>query len=566
MNTIGLPIEKTVPDPPGDASERAPARWFGARQATVSLVLPMFNEGPAVDFTMAHALEALERGFTDFEIVVADDASTDDSAQQVEHWAACDPRIRLVRLPRNQRFGGALCAGLDAATKEFLFYTDFDVPVDLTVLPRLLDEFAEADVLTGYAETGSKYVDRRSQFISLGYNFMVRSLFGLTFRDINFGFKAIRQSVWNQLTMRSTSPFVDAEMFVQALRLGYRVKEVPVPFSPRHLGHSRIRRADVISWTMWDMARLRLSRGQRRGAAAHRLRHTCMKLLVTNADDFGLDPAINAAVVQAHTAGILTSASLLIGAPHADQAVEFARAHPSLRVGVHLCLVDGWPVAPRAEIAALTDAAGTLPQSPFVLSVRLACRPHAEVAVETELRAQMQKFLATGLQPTHVDTHQHTHLHPRVLRIVARLAREHAIPWVRWPVEPLWPSLRCDGRHVTRTLARWLIFGMFGAGVGQVLRQQGLRSAGRAVGVLNPGQLTEEFLLAYLPRLADEVTEIFFHPAVLENNQLRSYQPGYQHASELRALCSPRVRDLVRKLGVRLVNFRGLSDSSDSFT
>jgi predicted glycoside hydrolase/deacetylase ChbG (UPF0249 family) len=198
-----------------------------------------------------------------------------------------------------------------------------------------------------------------------------------------------------------------------------------------------------------------------------------MKLLVPNADDFGLAPAINAAVAQAHTTGILTSVSLLIGAEHAEEAVEFSRSHPSLGVGLHLCLVDGRPVAPAGRIAALTDPTGTLPPNPFALSARLARRPEAKAAVEAELRAQIEKFLATGLRPTHLDTHQHAHLHPSVLRIVARLAREYDIVWVRGPVEPLRLSLRGDGHRKTRTFARWSVFGTFGA----------LRTASPATGI-----------------------------------------------------------------------------------
>jgi hopanoid biosynthesis associated protein HpnK len=281
-----------------------------------------------------------------------------------------------------------------------------------------------------------------------------------------------------------------------------------------------------------------------------------MKLLVTNADDFGLDPAINAAIAQAHTAGILTSASLLIGAAHVGPAIEFARAHPALGVGVHLCLVDGRPVAPRDKVAGLIDDTGALPPNPFALSVRLARRRDAEAAVETELRAQMEKFLVAGLQPTHLDTHQHTHIHPRVLHIVARLARAYGIAWVRGPVEPLWPSLQCDAHQRVRTVARWSVFGSFGARCARRLRQSGLRTADRAVGVLNAGQLSEEFLLDYLPRLADGVTEFVFHPAT---EHLRCCQPGYLHTGELQALCSPRVRQLAEDLGIAPLNFRQAS-------
>ena len=107
-------------------------QWFGTKVATaISLVLPMYNEDQVVEATLTHALECLDRLFEDFEIVVADDGSTDDSAQKVARWAARDPRVKLVRLPSNQRFGGALRAGLSAASNEFLVYTDFDLPVSL---------------------------------------------------------------------------------------------------------------------------------------------------------------------------------------------------------------------------------------------------------------------------------------------------------------------------------------------------------------------------------------------------------------------------------------------------
>ena len=243
----------------GFASAAEVAQRFGARVDTaISLVLPMFNEGPVVEATLTHALGSLDRLFEDFEIVVADDGSTDDSAQKVAQWATRDARLKLVRLPSNQRFGGALRAGLCAASNEFLVYTDFDLPVALNSLPQVLREFSDADVLTGYSDGVTKDANWRCRVISLGYNSLVRRLFGLSLRDINFGFKAMRKSVWDQLALRSCSPFVDAELFIRAQRRGFRVKEVAVPFSQRQLGASHIRRFDVIATTLWDMARLRL--------------------------------------------------------------------------------------------------------------------------------------------------------------------------------------------------------------------------------------------------------------------------------------------------------------------
>ena len=213
----------------------------------------MFNEAPCVDQTITTALRVLAENFTEFEIVVADDASTDHSAALLEQWVACDPRVRLVRLVRNERFGGALRAGFAAARNEFLVYTDFDLQIGLECLPGLILEFHDADVLTGYSADVEKHANWRAKIISHTYNFLVRTLFNVRLRDINFGLKALRKPVWDQLRLRSRSPFVDAELFVQVSRLGYRIKQVPVPFSFRMAGASHIRRLAVIARTFGDM-------------------------------------------------------------------------------------------------------------------------------------------------------------------------------------------------------------------------------------------------------------------------------------------------------------------------
>lgn len=284
-----------------------------------------------------------------------------------------------------------------------------------------------------------------------------------------------------------------------------------------------------------------------------------MKHLVLNADDFGLDPAVNAAVAQAHIEGILTSASLLIAAPYAKPAIAIAKANPSLGVGLHLCLVQGRPAAPHEKISALVNGDGELPSSPFSLSAQLTFSNRVKADVEAELRAQIDCFLATGLQPTHLDAHLDMHLHPRVLEIVAALAHEHQISCVRAPVEPLRQSLRSSRERLPRKLARWTVFGSLGARAKRQLRQMGLDTADRAVGVLDPGHMIESFLAAYLLDLPEAVTEIIFHPASECSASLEKLQRGYQHVEELRALCSLRLHGLIERLGIHLTNFRELA-------
>lgn len=280
-----------------------------------------------------------------------------------------------------------------------------------------------------------------------------------------------------------------------------------------------------------------------------------MKLLVVNADDFGLDPAVNAAVAKGHTQGILTSASLIVNGLYFDEAIAFARSHPQLGVGIHLCLVDGRPISAGPEITALVDGQGNLPRSPFDLSRMLRRDDRVATAVEVELRAQIQKFLSSGLKPTHFDSHMHTHMHPRVLPIVTKLALEYGIAYVRAPVEPLGRSLRCNAERLARKLARWLVFSSLGARSKRVLRQAGLHTADQSIGVLDAGHVTEPFMTAYLPLLPDGLTEIFMHPAAEAFPALATTQHGYENVAELAALCSSRVRDLIDKSGIRLTNF-----------
>jgi hopanoid biosynthesis associated protein HpnK len=284
-----------------------------------------------------------------------------------------------------------------------------------------------------------------------------------------------------------------------------------------------------------------------------------VKLLVVNADDFGLDPAVNAAITKAHTNGLLTSASVLIAAPHAAEAIEFAKAHPKLDVGLHLCLTDGRSAALPDKIPSLATAAGQLPPSPFALGVRLSSNKQLETDIEIELRTQISQFLATGLRPTHFDTHQHTHLHPLVLKIVMRLAREHGVTFIRAPAEPLWPAIRCSRQRLPRRIIRWMIFAALGSRTKRQLRRDGFRTVDRAVGVLDPGHLTEPFLAPYLRRLPDGLTEVFFHPADCPTEPLLKMQRGYEHAAELQALCSPHLRQIINDSGIRLTNFRELA-------
>jgi hopanoid biosynthesis associated protein HpnK len=136
--------------------------------------------------------------------------------------------------------------------------------------------------------------------------------------------------------------------------------------------------------------------------------------LIVTADDFGLADEVNDAVETAHRQGILTAASLMVGAPAAADAVDRARRMPGLRVGLHLVLVEGRPVLPPERLPDLVDATAHFRTDMVRLGFDIFARPSVRRQVRAEIDAQFRAFQATGLALDHVNAHKHFHVHPTV--------------------------------------------------------------------------------------------------------------------------------------------------------
>jgi predicted glycoside hydrolase/deacetylase ChbG (UPF0249 family) len=143
-----------------------------------------------------------------------------------------------------------------------------------------------------------------------------------------------------------------------------------------------------------------------------------------NADDFGLTSGVNRAIVELHGAGVVTSTTLMARAGATEEAIELARATPSLGVGCHVVLVDGRPVLPPEQIPSLIDGrtGQFLPTLSGFLLRLFAGRIRSE-EIEAEVSAQIAFLQRSGVRLTHVDAHKHTHIFPAVLRPVVRAAR-----------------------------------------------------------------------------------------------------------------------------------------------
>jgi glycosyltransferase involved in cell wall biosynthesis len=224
---------------------------------SLSVVLPMRNEEDYVHRAVAAAGEGAALVGDDYEILIVDDASTDRTRERAAALAAGDPRIRLLALPHRRGLGGSLRTGYAAATRPLVLYSDADLPFDFQEVPRAvrLLEYQEADVLSAYR------FDRTSEGLvrtvyTFAYSALVRALFGLRLRDVNFSFKLFRRSLLERIELRSEGSFIDAEFLVRARNAGARIIQMGVDYFPRSRGRSTLASPGVILGILTEMARL----------------------------------------------------------------------------------------------------------------------------------------------------------------------------------------------------------------------------------------------------------------------------------------------------------------------
>jgi len=219
---------------------------------SISFVLPMYNESQTIAETIER-LSAMARSLTkDYEIIVANDASQDESGDILDKVAEKNMNVTAIHLEKNTKFGGALKAGLKKAKKDIIVYTDSDLPIDIDDLKSALSSLETCDILTA-SSTVEKAENLKRVIMSKVYNFLVQSLFATDIKDINSGFKIYKRPVFNDMELISNSPFIDVEIFVRAKRKNCTIREFPIVFKRRKGGVSYISRPAVVLATLIDM-------------------------------------------------------------------------------------------------------------------------------------------------------------------------------------------------------------------------------------------------------------------------------------------------------------------------
>ena len=281
-----------------------------------------------------------------------------------------------------------------------------------------------------------------------------------------------------------------------------------------------------------------------------------MRRLIVNADDFGLHAAVNRGILAAHTEGIVSSTSLMAGGAAFDDAVRIAKQCPQLGVGVHLTLVGARPVLPVAEVSSLLDEAGDFYGS-YPLFIKRFLRGKIRLAeVERELAAQIDRVRMAGIQPSHLDSHQHLHVLPGIGGLVLDLARRFSIRAIRIPAEPV-AFIGATPATVGRLVGRGgltMLANLFR----QHAAAAGIRTSDHFYGMLAGGQLTEPAILAILRRLPPGDSELMTHPGFADESLADAFRWDYQWDAERQALTAPAVRALLAERQIRLISFREL--------
>ncbi len=283
-------------------------------------------------------------------------------------------------------------------------------------------------------------------------------------------------------------------------------------------------------------------------------------LLIVNADDFGISEGVNLGIVEAHRRGILTSATVMANAPAFEHALHLGSEHPTLAIGVHLNLTAGSPLLPPSHVPDLVDRKGRFPRAHRLLR-RLSLGRVDLRQVESELGAQVERVLHSGLHPDHLDSHHHLHTHPALHPLVVRMAQRYGIGGVRCPVE-----LGCGGAigrmgvmPAGGVLLKALLLGTLGTLLRARVRRAGLATTDHFRGLALGSAFSSRDLQETLRELPEGSVELMCHPGYPGRGLelLTSYSAGRE--TELAALLDPANRSLLEGKGVVLGSYSDLS-------
>jgi hopanoid biosynthesis associated protein HpnK len=282
--------------------------------------------------------------------------------------------------------------------------------------------------------------------------------------------------------------------------------------------------------------------------------------LIVNADDFGLTPGVNRAIIEAHRQGIATSATLMANGSAFDDAVHAAQSTSQLSIGCHVVLVDGTPISDPSRAPTLVTTQGSFRDSLNIFALRAMSSAINPSEIEAEAIAQIRKLQTAGVTVSHIDTHKHTHMIPRVLRPLLSAARTCGIRAIRNPFGVLHFSSLLGRPGLWKQYGKVAFLNRFGKSFRKNVAQAGLVTPDGTLGIVATGSLDDRLFANILDTVPDGTWELVCHPgyndADLDRVRTRLRD---SRAVELRLLTFPGIHETLTQRGIQLISYRDLT-------
>lgn len=290
-----------------------------------------------------------------------------------------------------------------------------------------------------------------------------------------------------------------------------------------------------------------------------------MRRLIVNADDFGFTSGVNRGIVEAHSHGIVTSTTLMANGAAFTEAIELSKTTADLSIGCHVVLIDGEPVMDSEKLPSLTSSR----------RFRVGLKSFAARAITGQLdadqifqeaAAQIHKLQSAGISVSHVDTHKHTHLFPRILHSLLRAAGSCGVRAVRNPFGPRWPmrsSQLMKRPNLWTRYAQVRILGTFANKFRSAVDREGFATTNGTLGIEVTGTLDETLFHAIAQSIPEGTWEFVCHPGY-NDADLRAANTRLRESreTELRVLTLPAAREILVQNGIQLISYRDLTRPS----
>jgi hopanoid biosynthesis associated protein HpnK len=286
-----------------------------------------------------------------------------------------------------------------------------------------------------------------------------------------------------------------------------------------------------------------------------------VRRLIVNADDFGFTSGVNRAIVEAHSRGVVTSSTLMANGPAFGEAAQLAKTIPKLSLGCHVVLIDGRPVLGAEQLPTLTSGSD-FRDGLMNFAVRAIAGRIEDSEITAEATAQIRKIQSAGIVVSHIDTHKHTHLFPKILRPLLRAAAACGIRALR---NPFGPRLPLRSSHLLARPGLWAryaelrVLGRFAGKFREAVDHEGFMTPDGTLGIVVTGALDETLFHTIARSIPQGTWEFVCHPGYNDADlQVAETRLRESRETELRVLTLPAARDLLLQEGIELISYREL--------